>query len=181
MNVDMKKISLILILLFSISIIAQAQSFSTFKESQATVGKITTQRGPSSVNWFDGGEKYSYYQTNTETKKREIRSYQPSKKKDELIFDGEGLMIPGTETPFTYSSFQWSADSKFLLFKSNFRPIYRNSGIADFYLYNVATKELTLAAKDARTAQLSPNGKMMGFERGGNLFIREMSNNSETQ
>lgn len=116
----MKKISLILILLFSISIIAQAQSFTTFKESQETVGKITTQRGPSSVNWFDGGEKYSYYQTNTETKKREIRSFQPSKKKDELIFDGEGLMIPGTETPFTYSSFQWSADSKFLLFNSTF-------------------------------------------------------------
>lgn len=181
MNVDMKKISLILILLFSISIIAQAQSFTTFKESQETVGKITTQRGPSSVNWFDGGEKYSYYQTNTETKKREIRSFQPSKKKDELIFDGEGLMIPGTETPFTYSSFQWSADSKFLLFKSNFRPIYRNSGIADFYLYNVSTKELTLAAKDARTAQLSPDGKMMGFERGGNLFIREIASDVETQ
>jgi dipeptidyl-peptidase 4 len=177
----MKKISLVLILLLSTTFLTHAQTFASFQEAQKVVGQITTQRGPSSVNWFDGGEKYSYYLTNPETKKREIRSYQPSKKTDALIFDGEGITFPDSETPFTYSSFQWSADSKFLFFKSNFRPIYRNSGIADFYLYNVKDKSLVLAAKDARTAELSPNGLLMGFERGGNLFVREMASGVETQ
>lgn len=181
----MKKNSLVvwLLLFVAFNLNVNAQTFENYGAANSTVSKIVSQRAPSSVNWFEGGNKYSYISYNSELKRSEIRSFDPKKNKDELIFNGEGVFFPDSDskTEFKYVSFQWSADSKFLLFKSNFRPIYRNSGIADFYLYSIADKSLVLAAKDARTAELSPDGKLMGFERGGNLYIREMATGVESQ
>ncbi|TNE70152.1 S9 family peptidase [bacterium] len=152
-----------------------------YMATSRTVGQIITERGPSSVNWINGGDRYSYITFDSETRQRIINISDPKTGKDEVIFDGKGVNFPGTEKAFTYQSFQWSADSKYLLFKTNFRPIYRRSGVADFYLYSIADKSLVEAAKDARTAELSPDGKLMGFERGGNLFVREMATGVETQ
>src|SRR6202012_3272102 len=100
---------------------------------------------------------------------------------ESLIFTSKGLTFPGTIKAFTYESFQWSHDSKHLVFKSDFRPIYRNSGIANYFIYDLATKQLKQAAKDARTAELSPDGSKVGIERGGNVYVYNFATAKETQ
>ena len=44
-----------------------------------------------------------------------------------------------------------------------------------FYVYALADKTIRLAADDARTAELSPDGTKLGYERGGDLFVYDMS------
>ena len=140
-----------------------------------SAAKLRGKPGPQSVNWINGGQKYSYIING------EIRAMEPGTLKDELVFNNKGLTFPGTGTAFDYESFQWSHDSQHLVFQSNFRPIYRKSGISDYYIYGLADKQLKLAAKDARTAQLSPDGSKVGIERGGNMYVYDFAAAKEKQ
>src|ERR1700761_2045634 len=113
--------------------VAQAQTkqqYNSISDALFAGGRLRGKTGPSSVNWINEGQKYSYISGN------EIRSTEPGTLKDELIFTKTGLNFPGTQKPFAYESFQWSHDSRHLVFKSDFRPIYRRSGIANYYIYN---------------------------------------------
>src|SRR5699024_3010948 len=63
----------------------------------------------------------------------------------------------------------------------NFRPVYRNSGVSDYYLYSLEENKLTLLVEDARTAELSPDGEKIGYERGGDLFVYFLDSGEEQQ
>ncbi|MDN5200049.1 DPP IV N-terminal domain-containing protein [Fulvivirgaceae bacterium BMA10] len=160
---------------------AQKQKYQNLQEALFSSGKLNGRTGPRNVNWINEGEQFSYVKNNAQSGNQEIRSFTPKNGKDDLIFDGDGLKFPGTDQKFQYASFQWSDDSKYILFQSNFRPVWRRSGISDFYFYSISDKTLKLVAKDAQTAELSPNGKMIGYERGGNLFVFDFATQKETQ
>lgn len=140
---------------------------------------LSGQRGPRNVNWIDNGNRYSYI--SIKNGHEEIRAFNPATKKDQLIFNGKGLTFPGTDSTFTYRSFQWAHDSRHLLFETHFRKIYRRSGNSDYYVYSLSGKNLKLAARDARTAELSPDGSMIGYERKGNMYVYDFSSQKETQ
>jgi dipeptidyl-peptidase-4 len=143
---------------------------------QALTAGLSGSNGPRSVNWINNGETFSYIE-----RRGVIKAFSPKTKKESLVFDAKTLKFPGTSKQFRYSSFEFSQDSKYLLFKSNFRPVWRRSGIADYYFYSIKDKTLKLVAKDAQTAQLSPNGKKVGYERKGDLFVYDFATKKETQ
>eukprot|EP01031_Cornospumella_fuschlensis_P008861 gene8861-10903_t len=139
------------------------QRYTNLQQAIFSGGQLNGSQGPRSVNWIEGGSKFSFIDgQNT------IKTLSPKDQKEEVIFDGSQLKFPGTDKPFAYGSFQWSKDSKNILFQSNFRPVYRRSGVSDYYVYSVVDKSLKLVAKDAQTAELSPDGQKIGYERGGN-------------
>jgi dipeptidyl-peptidase-4 len=153
----------------------QKTEYSDINDALFSGGKLGGKRGPASVNWINDGQKYSYIAG------EEIRSMEPGTLKDELIFTKKGLTFPGTKKDFEYDSFQWSHDSKNLVFQSDFRPIYRKSGISNYFVYNLQSKKITQAAKDARSAELSPNGKKVGIERHGNMYVYDFATAKEKQ
>jgi len=154
---------------------AQKQRFSTIDEALAAGSALSGRSGPRSVNWIDGGNRFSFIDRNV------IKTYDPATGRDTVLFTGEGLTFPGTSQAFDYNSFQWTQDSKHLVFQSNFQQIYRRSGVSDFYIYSIADHGLQLATKGARTAELAPNGTKLGFEKGGNMFVTDLSSHAEKQ
>jgi len=152
------------------------KTFSSLPEALGAAGRLSGESGPRSVNWIEGGEKFSYIEG-----AGQIKTYSPKEGKEEVIFNASGLKFPDKDQNFNYSSFQWSKDSKYLLFQTNFRPIYRRSGVSDYYFYDVANKSLQVAAKDAQTAELSPDGSKIGYEKGGNLYVYDFATKKETQ
>ena len=174
--------ALSIVLFFPISLRAQEkESFRNVRDALAASGKLQGKSGPKSLNWIDGGNRYSYITTNDSARREEIRSFDPATGSDRLIFDATGVTFPDTTTPFNYKSFQWAHDSRHILFETNFRKIYRKSGESDYYVYSLADRSLKAAAMNARTAELSPDGSMVGYERGGNMFVYDFANKSETQ
>ncbi|WP_440999064.1 S9 family peptidase [Fodinibius sp. SL11] len=159
----------------------EKQRYSSVKEALSKSSQLSGSSGPRNVNWIDDGNRYSYMQYNEETENMEIRAYDPASKEDELIFNSANHTFPSSDSTFEYSSFQWSDDSKYLVFQSNFRPVYRRSGISDYYLYSVADGSLSLLVEDARTAELSPDGSKIGYERDGDLFVYHLETQQETQ
>ena len=155
----------------------QKQRFASLQEALAAGGVLAGRNGPRSVNWIEGGNRFSYLER--EGGKDVIKAYDPATGAESTLFSAAGLTFPGTQTPFEYESFQWAQDSKHLVFQSNFRPIYRRSGTADYYVYSLADRSLQLATRGAGTAQLSPDGSMLGFERGGEMYVTDMATHAE--
>jgi dipeptidyl-peptidase-4 len=178
----MQRVFLTLLLcLGSIGLTQAQQQFQSFQEAVRLTSSFSSESGPSSVNWIDNGDRYSYLTYNEETGQQEIRAFNPKSEEDVLIFSAVDLTFPNSDESFTYESFQWAADSKHLLFKTNFRPIYRRSGIADYYFYSIEEKSLQLVAKDAGTAELSPDGSKVGFQRDNDLFFYSFETGEEVQ
>lgn len=162
--------------LLAIGAVAQnKQQYGSLTEALRSAGNLYGNQGPQSVNWTNGGNQYSFINND------EIRSMDPKTLQDQLIFNSKGTNFPGSSKQFDYESFQWSKDSKHLVFKTNTRHLFRRSDISDYYDYSVDSKQLKQAAKDARTAELSPDGAKVGLERNGNMFVYNFATGTEQQ
>jgi dipeptidyl-peptidase-4 len=157
----------------------QKSRFANIQEALRASSALAGGFGPRNVNWIDGGKRYSYIARADSGE--EIRAFDPATGRDTLLFAARGLTFPDTSEPFAYRSFQWAQDSKHLVFQARFQPLYRNSGTADYYVYSLTDHSLTLAARGARTAELSPDGAMLGYERDGDMFVYDLARQQETR
>ncbi|HKP77185.1 MAG TPA: S9 family peptidase [Longimicrobiaceae bacterium] len=156
----------------------QKQRFASLDQALQAGGALGGRSGPRSVNWIEGGNRFSYLDRDA-AGKEVIKAYDPATGRDTLLFTAQGLTFPDTREPFEYESFQWAQDSRHLVFQSNFQPIFRRSGIADYYVYSLADRSLQLATRGAGTAELAPNGAMLGFERGGDMYVTDLATHAE--
>ncbi|HZD79252.1 MAG TPA: DPP IV N-terminal domain-containing protein, partial [Actinomycetota bacterium] len=160
---------------------AQGQKeIGSVREALDVSARLAGSSGPASVNWIESGERFSYT-TRGARGTAEVRVYNPETLADEALFDARRLTLPGTAEPIAYRSFEFGQDSRHLVFQTHFRRIYRNSGISDFYLYTLGEQGVRPLVKNARTADLSPSGERLGFERGGNLYVIDLEDGSEQQ
>ena len=167
-------IATLTIALVGASTLTAQQRIASVEESLAVSGQLSGRAGPASLNWIDEGRLFSYTTVDPQTRLPQVRGYDPTTRSDALMFEASTLRDPGTNQPLEYESFEWSSDSRHIVFQADFRPIYRHSGIADFFVYDIEEHLLALAADDARTAEMSPMGSLFAYERGGDLFVYDM-------
>lgn len=79
--------------------------------------------------------------------------------------------------------YQFDNSETKILISTNTEPIYRHSSVADFYIYDLKTSSLNELSKGGkiRLAEFSPDGNLIAFLRDNNLFIKNISDNSEKQ
>ncbi|HMF87528.1 MAG TPA: DPP IV N-terminal domain-containing protein, partial [Gemmatimonadaceae bacterium] len=157
----------------------EKQRFASLDEALQAGAILNGRQGPRNVNWIEGGARFSYTDRDQRTNLPVIRAYDPRTGSDTVLFTPAGFTFPGTTQPFAYDGFQWTQDSKHLVFSTNFQPLYRRSGIADIYVYSLANRRMQLATKGARTGELSPNGAMLGFERDGDMYVTTLATQQE--
>lgn len=154
---------------------AQGRQYNSLTDAMMESSILRGQTGPDDLNWINGGERYSFISN------RDIHSFDPKTSKEETVFSATGLNFPDSDRRFNYSSFQWSKDSKHIVFKTDTRQLFRRSDISNYYIYDITAKQLKRAAKDARTAELSPDGSMVGIERNGNMYAYDFASAKEQQ
>jgi dipeptidyl-peptidase 4 len=157
----------------------QKQRFTSLDDALRSSAILAGRGTPPNVEWLEGGRRFSFISADPRTGAAEIRAYDPATGRDTLLFTAQGLVAPGTTNPFLYEGFQWARDFKNIIFQTNFKPIYRRSGTSDFYIYSLATRSLQLAGRGARTAELSPDGSMLGEERSGDLYLVDLATHRE--
>ncbi|MCL2597589.1 MAG: S9 family peptidase [Paludibacter sp.] len=84
--------------------------------------------------------------------------------------------------PFTtIQGFQMSPDEKKILIYTKRKMIFRRSFSADYYIYNIARKEIIpLSEKGAQQVPLfSPDSRYIAFARDNNLYINKLDYNTE--
>ena len=73
-------------------------------------------------------------------------------------------------------SYSFSANEKNILIANNTESIFRHSFVADYYLYNIDTKELTqLFDYKIQEPTFSPDGTQIAFAKENNLFIYNLA------
>lgn len=161
---------------------SQAQrEYENIEHALFSSSQLSGEQGPRNVIWIEGGKRYSYMQYNYRESTNEIRAYNPETGDDELVFKDSEHTFPGTDDPFSFKSFQWSKDYRYLVFQTNFTPVYRHSGISDYYYYSLEDDTMELIAEDAFTAELSPDGQKAAYHRDGELFVFDLSSGEEKQ
>jgi len=92
-------------------------------------------------------------------------------------------LIPnGSETPIKLNSFSINNDVSKFLIPSETESIYRHSSKSVFYIWDTNNESLTeLSTDKQRLATFSPNGTNIAFVRDNNIFIKDLTSNTETQ
>ncbi len=82
-----------------------------------------------------------------------------------------------------FDRFEFSDDEKKLLLRTETEPVYRHSVLANYYVYDIATQQTTpvYAAEKQQFAALSPNGKLVAFVVGNNLYVKDLASGKTTQ
>lgn len=112
----------------------------------------------------EGIEKYAY---STGKKIEQIVSFSDLKFKteNEYIFD-----------------YRFNQDESKLLLATNPEFIYRRSYLANYYIYDIKTKQLASVNKDkVRLAEFAPDGSKVAYVKANNLFMLSLSDMQETQ
>lgn len=174
-------IPLLLLFLFISAPLEAQDKYQSLHQALFSAGRLSGNQGPQNVTWIENGERYSYMQYNSNTRTTEIRAYNPSTGNDELIFNNASHTFPESDNPFEYESFQWSRDFRYLIFQSNFHPVYRYSGTADYYYYSIEDETLELITRGAFTAELSPDGQKVGYHKAGELYVFNLNSREEKQ
>ncbi len=159
----------------------EKERYRDLRHALMAAGNLSGDPGPQNIIWIDGGERYSYYRHDPFSGTRQIRVYSPADGTDEQIFNPADFTFPENDRRFDFRSFQWSADYRYLLFQTDFTPVYRYSGISDYYFFSIEDDALQLVAEDAFTAELSPDGGKVGIGRDGELFVYDLKEAEERQ
>ena len=78
-------------------------------------------------------------------------------------------------------SYTFSSDEKQILIANNSNQIFRHSFTADYYLYNIETKQLSKLFDQVQEPTLSPNGSKIAYAKANNLFIYDISTKQTLQ
>jgi len=78
-------------------------------------------------------------------------------------------------------SYTFDASEKMILMACNSQQIFRHSFTADYYLYNIATKQLTkLFDFHVQEPTFSPDGKKIAYAKENNLFVYDLASKKST-
>ena len=136
-------------------------------------------RGIGGIRSLNDGEHY-LSMTRTGISKY---SYLTGEKVEDLCgFGGPADRMKAKSLP-PMEGYQMSADEQKILLSSGFEPIYRHSGVSDYWLYDVQQKSFTQLSKNGkqRLTTLSPDGTKVAFVRDNNLYWMDLATLEEHQ
>ena len=153
--------------------------FGAFAQKQITLEDIWARgtfsvRGISEIRSMKDGEHYCTLTRNSIDK----FSYKNGEKTGSVcVFTDIATDFPRVE------SYQFNEQETHLLLSSGFEPIYRHSGVSDYYLYDIQAKSCKKLSNNGkqRLTQFSPDGKKTAFVRDNNLFICDLETLQEKQ
>ncbi|CAM1373457.1 Xaa-Pro dipeptidyl-peptidase precursor [Tenacibaculum litopenaei] len=74
-----------------------------------------------------------------------------------------------------FQSYQFNNDETKLILGLNFKQIFRRSFLGTYYLYDIATKKLSLIGEDIQRPTFSPDSKKIAYAKDNNLYIKDFS------
>jgi dipeptidyl-peptidase-4 len=168
-----------IIILVATQLWAQKTTYSSLRDALFSARNLSGGSAPANLTWIRDGGQYSFTKRNNGA--QEIWTHDVKSNQEIRVFTTADFNFPDDSIPFQYRTFTWTSDYQSLLFQTNFRPVWRYSGNADYYLYSLRDRSLKLVVKSAFTAEISPDGTMLGYGKDGNLFVYALATGESTQ
>ncbi len=78
-------------------------------------------------------------------------------------------------------SYSFSPDESLILIANKTNKIYRHSYTADYFLYNLETKEFTKILEQVQEPTFSPDGKKIAYVKENNIYIYDLASKTNSQ
>jgi dipeptidyl-peptidase-4 len=164
-----------------LTIILVSTSLNAFTQKKIelsdAIGRNTfAQKSISGLRSTRDGLNYTVNEENTKIVKY---SYKTGQKVD-VVFDLSKIENPGFKE---FKDYTFCDDETKILFTTKTETIYRHSFTAEYFIYNLTTKEMTpLSGNGAQQlATFSPDGERVAFVRNNNIFIKSLKFGTENQ
>ncbi|HEX7414541.1 MAG TPA: S9 family peptidase [Bacteroidia bacterium] len=130
-------------------------------------------------NSMNDGMYYTQLDSNLDLTKYELKTG----KRIETLVKANELIAEGRKDTLKIEDYSFSEDETKLLIKNGYKPIYRHSGTATNYVFDLKTRILKALSDKGKQmfATIAPVGNKVAFVRDNNLFIKDLDNNTETQ
>ncbi len=117
-------------------------------------------------------------------KNSSILKYELISSSDEgtIIVDSKDLVYDSN--PLNYDDYEFNSDETKILFLTETQSVYRRSFTAKYFLYDIATKKLEALDEEHQPqtlAEYSPNGKMVSYIFGNDIFIKNLQTGKVTK
>ncbi|MGM0545940.1 MAG: S9 family peptidase [Bacteroidota bacterium] len=132
------------------------------------------------VNWMQDGQFYTALERTSND--IELRKYNIVDGDYEVLVSATDLKVDGRNKPIPIQGYQFSADEKKILIKTDVEQIWRRSTRENYFVYDLETEEtqkLTQSDQKQQYAQLSPTGDMAAFVQDNNLYLVDLESGEE--
>ncbi|MDB4291924.1 S9 family peptidase [Maribacter sp.] len=172
----MKRISLALFFITAFVHLAIAQ------KKQITVeeiykGEFRTE-GMDALRSLKNGKQYTILTINRSDRTTTIDKYDyKTQEKVETVLSSADL-----NEIQNFESYEFNADESKILLATELEAIYRHSKLGIYFVYDVATKQLTkISETKIQEPTLAPNGKHVAYASNNNLYLFDMQSKSAKQ
>lgn len=173
----MKKRLLPLLAMLLVLPVAEGQTKSISLEDIWTK-KTFAPEGITSIRSMNDGEHYTVL---TRNGVEQYRYATGEKVKDVCLFHKDDQKkvkpMPAIE------SYAFDEQERQLLLSAGFEPIYRRSGVSDYYIYNIEKQTFQCITKNGkqRLTTFSPDGSKVAYVRDNNLYYMDIATEEEHQ
>ncbi len=162
-------------LLLFVTVTMQAQQKITVEEIYRGAFRA---KGMDELKSMKSTNQYTVLNTDRASRSMQIDLYDfATLKKTETLVDTKNIK----ELSNGIDSYVFSNDEKQLLIANNSNPIFRHSFTADYFLYNITTKEITKILEQVQEPTFSPDGTKIAFAKANNLFVYTIATKQTVQ
>lgn len=132
--------------------------------------------------WMQDNRRLSYLEKAPDSKLTTVWILDSETGERSPLIDPDTLRVLGLPDPLPVLAYAWSPDEMKLLLPE--RALSRFSPDGNLFLYDVvasALERLTDTTEPQRNAKFSPDGKLVGFVRGDNLWTMDLSSREVRQ
>lgn len=168
------KFSLLLTLIFSITLSAQTKKISL---EEIWNGTFRTER-MDVLHSMNNGKQYTVLNVNPyeKTTSVDLYDYETAEKIGTIVNSGDLEALP------YFTDYKFSKDESELILTIDEESIYRRSTLGHYYVYNVKTKALNLIAEEKiQEPTFSPDGTKVAYGYENNIYIKDLTTNTTTQ
>ncbi len=144
-----------------------------------------------SITIDDCFEQYTFYPSGGPNFRlmKDGRHYTVSEKGNIVRYDlltqqPDSVLLKYADLKIKYDDYSFSDDEQLLLFRSNTKPVYRHSVTADYHVFDLSSRKLTMVNEKKRPAQyvsLSPDNRHAAFVMENDIFLRNLSDGTISQ
>ena len=165
-----------LVVFMTLALMAGAGAASAQKQN-ITLEDIWTKRtfSPKGIGALRSMADGEHYCTMSRTGIAKYSYATGEKVEDVCLFGGPDMHKKAKPLP-PMESYAFSADEQKILLSSGFEPLYRHSGVSDYYIYDIKEKTFTKISNEGkqRLTTLSPDGTKVAFVRDNNLYWMDL-------
>lgn len=128
--------------------------------------------GIRNINWMQDGQFYTALQQTPND--IELRKYNILTGDYEVLVASSDLQVEGRQRPVAIQGYQFSADEKKVLIKTDIERIWRRSTRENYFVYDLEsgkTRKLTQSNQKQQYSQLSPSGNKAAFVQDNDLYL----------